>query len=436
MSKPKIFNTRWKPYSVSRPEIQYSPDSKHQTKCLNVMGRPCTGLETGGTAYKSNDWLNDLCQNGTIISPSLVTAKSNHSPLLTSDDFLTLRSEHSSLSFDDLDWNEICGPLTEQSLFPDDDVTEDDTDCLKMYSPESQSNSPFTPFDLEDLDDNVLMDFATFPTPPVTPAHQVANSIISPISDNALMSGPEANNLLPHLQIETPTIAIPLTLSVDDFDEEPEMLSELPTEALNELCDILDSTDHNESSTITCYNYQEEMRCPSSVESVIIEEGYAQSSVSESDSIDNDESSADSVNKIISNDHVYAQPSIIPVMQEKPTTSDILQLLNSWYGFTPATNTTNNTTQPAAAVAESNSSTKCMSTAAEEVIDKASERRIKNNVASRVTRAKRRSKHEKLFITEVELQRKNRLLKQQIVDMQKDAELMRAILLKKLSGAK
>jgi len=281
------------------------------------------------------------------------------------------------------------------------------------------------------------MDFATFPTPPVTPAHQVANSIISPISDNALMSGPRANNLLPHLQIETPTIAIPLILPVDDLDEEPEMLSELPTEALNELCDILDSTDHNESSTITCYNYQEEMRCPSSVESVTIEEGFAQSIVSVSDSIDNDESSANSVNKMISNDHVYAQPSIIPVMQEKPTTSNILQLLNSWYGFTPATNTntTNNTTQPAA-VAESNSSTKCMSTAAEEVIDKASERRIKNNVASRVTRAKRRSKHEKLFITEVELQRKNRLLKQQIVNMQKDAELMRGILLKKLSGAK
>jgi len=251
------------------------------------------------------------------------------------------------------------------------------------------------------------------------------------------MSGPKANNLLPHLQIETPTIAIPLILPVDDLDEEPEMLSELPTEALNELCDILDSTDHNESSTITCYNYQEEMRCPSSVESVIIEEGFAQSIVSVSDSIDNDESSADSVNKMISNDHVYAQPSIIPVMQEKPTTSHILQLLNSWYGFTPATNTntTNNTTQPAA-VAESNSLTKCMSTAAEEVIDKASERRIKNNVASRVTRAKRRSKHEKLFITEVELQRKNRLLKQQIVNMQKDAELMRGILLKKLSGAK
>ena len=61
-------------------------------------------------------------------------------------------------------------------------------------------------------------------------------------------------------------------------------------------------------------------------------------------------------------------------------------------------------------------------------------RRVKNNEASRVTRAKRKAKHSGLFQKEVELTKDNAQMKIQIESMQKEADLLRKLLLSKLSG--
>lgn len=421
MSKPKIFNTRWKPYSIPQTDRKQLPDSKPQTRCQNVTDRPCEKVQnTGGTVYNDNDWINDLCLNGTHTDNP--------------------KSNNSSLSFDDLEWNQICGSLTEQSLF-----TNEDADSLKMAhstAGESSVGSPFTPFDLEDLEDNVFMDMdmTSFPTPPDTPLHQIADSSIANIS---LLPEADTNDILSSLQAELGDIADLISMPGDDLsdnasvatapvstpaelfpmddleDEEPEMLTGLPAEALNELCHILDSSDEAEPAVI---NNEE------AVETInLIDEGYATSNVSDIDSIDK-ESVTISVNNVISNDHVYAHPSLIPVLQDKPSTTDILQLLSTWYGFMPEIIHT------AATPVDQNTAVENKTDCTDDKMDKASLRRIKNNAASRVTRAKRKSKHEDLFKTEIELQRKNHQLKQQIVEMQRDAELMRAILLKKLTG--
>lgn len=66
--------------------------------------------------------------------------------------------------------------------------------------------------------------------------------------------------------------------------------------------------------------------------------------------------------------------------------------------------------------------------------DKAVLRRIKNNAASRVTRAKRKDKHTGLYQKEIELKKSNAEMKIKIEAMQKDASLLRELLISKLSG--
>lgn len=61
-------------------------------------------------------------------------------------------------------------------------------------------------------------------------------------------------------------------------------------------------------------------------------------------------------------------------------------------------------------------------------------RRIKNNEASKVTRAKRKQKQSDLFKQETELLQSNAKLNMQIEVMQKEAEILRKVLVSKLSS--
>lgn len=62
-------------------------------------------------------------------------------------------------------------------------------------------------------------------------------------------------------------------------------------------------------------------------------------------------------------------------------------------------------------------------------------RRIKNNEASRVTRAKRKTKHSGLFKKQTELEKSNAQLKVKIEVMQKEADVLRELLVARLSSA-
>lgn len=66
-------------------------------------------------------------------------------------------------------------------------------------------------------------------------------------------------------------------------------------------------------------------------------------------------------------------------------------------------------------------------------IDKVTLRRIKNNEASKVTRARRKEKHNKLFEKAAELEKSNAELRIKIDTMQKEADILRKALITKLS---
>jgi len=68
--------------------------------------------------------------------------------------------------------------------------------------------------------------------------------------------------------------------------------------------------------------------------------------------------------------------------------------------------------------------------------EKEAVRRIKNNEASKITRAKRKQKQEDLFKQESELLQSNAQLKIKIEVMQKEAEILRKVLVSKLSSVK
>lgn len=63
-------------------------------------------------------------------------------------------------------------------------------------------------------------------------------------------------------------------------------------------------------------------------------------------------------------------------------------------------------------------------------------RRVKNNAASRVTRAKRKERHSELFVKQTELEKSNAELRIKIELMQKEADMLRQILVTKLSSTK
>lgn len=63
-------------------------------------------------------------------------------------------------------------------------------------------------------------------------------------------------------------------------------------------------------------------------------------------------------------------------------------------------------------------------------------RRVKNNEASKITRAKRKQKHGELFKQQTELEKSNAELKIKIEVMQKEAEILRKVLVSKLSNCK
>ena len=66
--------------------------------------------------------------------------------------------------------------------------------------------------------------------------------------------------------------------------------------------------------------------------------------------------------------------------------------------------------------------------------EKEAVRRIKNNEASKVTRAKRKQRQDDLFKQETELLQSNAKLNMQIEVMQKEAEILRKVLVSKLSS--
>ena len=66
--------------------------------------------------------------------------------------------------------------------------------------------------------------------------------------------------------------------------------------------------------------------------------------------------------------------------------------------------------------------------------DKDTLRRIKNNKASKLTRAKRKAKHSKLFEKAAELEKSNAELRIKIETMQKEAGILRKVLITKLSS--
>merc|ERR1712168_1611488 len=68
--------------------------------------------------------------------------------------------------------------------------------------------------------------------------------------------------------------------------------------------------------------------------------------------------------------------------------------------------------------------------------EKEAVRRVKNNEASKVTRAKRKMKHSELFKQQTELEKSNAQLKIKIEVMQKEAEILRQVLVSKLSTCK
>lgn len=66
--------------------------------------------------------------------------------------------------------------------------------------------------------------------------------------------------------------------------------------------------------------------------------------------------------------------------------------------------------------------------------DRATNRRVKNNAASKVSRAKRKARHKDLFAKEIELQKDNAQLRLKIEKMSKEAEVLREALVALLSG--
>ena len=68
--------------------------------------------------------------------------------------------------------------------------------------------------------------------------------------------------------------------------------------------------------------------------------------------------------------------------------------------------------------------------------DRGAVRRQKNNEASKVSRANRKAKQQRLFEREKELEKDNDRLRNLIEKMTKEAEIMRKVLVDKLSGAK
>jgi hypothetical protein len=66
--------------------------------------------------------------------------------------------------------------------------------------------------------------------------------------------------------------------------------------------------------------------------------------------------------------------------------------------------------------------------------DRATNRRVKNNAASKVSRAKRKARHKDLFAKEIELQKDNAQLRLKIENMSKEAEVLREALVALLSG--
>lgn len=73
-------------------------------------------------------------------------------------------------------------------------------------------------------------------------------------------------------------------------------------------------------------------------------------------------------------------------------------------------------------------------TAATSPADKARERRIKNNIASRHTRAARKQREQQLFEQEESLKKSNEELREQIELLTKETEELRRIVIQKLSG--
>lgn len=68
--------------------------------------------------------------------------------------------------------------------------------------------------------------------------------------------------------------------------------------------------------------------------------------------------------------------------------------------------------------------------------DRTTQRRLKNNAASRVCRAERRKKEEDLFQKEKELIESNATLKAQVEELTKETQTLRNILVQRLSGCK
>ena len=68
--------------------------------------------------------------------------------------------------------------------------------------------------------------------------------------------------------------------------------------------------------------------------------------------------------------------------------------------------------------------------------DRFAVRRQKNNEASKVSRANRKAKHQRLFEKEKELEKDNERLRKLIEDMSTETEILRKILVDKLSGVK
>ena len=83
---------------------------------------------------------------------------------------------------------------------------------------------------------------------------------------------------------------------------------------------------------------------------------------------------------------------------------------------------------------EAPSSPASSKSATQNTVAKVVERRLKNNEASRVTRAKRKDKHISLFQKETELKKSNAQMKLNIESMQTEANLLRELLISKLSS--
>jgi len=214
---------------------------------------------------------------------------------------------------------------------------------------------------------------------------------------------------------------------------------------LKELLDVLDSDPIVETSTTNEDNLTEDVQSKSEESVFNLPDTVFNFDQFESKSEEYPSSDGDCIVFInVDNDaEVPSSPSLICMSPDGQSTIpiaapgvDILALLNQLYS--EQQNVSNYPLSVASSKRKHSATSDEDEPVAKQTIissdDRATNRRVKNNAASKVSRAKRKARHKDLFAKEIELQKDNAQLRLKIEKMSKEAEVLREALVALLSG--